>query len=146
VTESYYVTSGFRRDVDVCALLERYTAYSGSSVGTFRDQIVLKRRRVITILRCVTPKSADFMKNEVPWVRTFNIGHPTCAWMACCILVGTATCFSGVGIVKVLCKGCHPHVPCRIYIMNTFISRWFKRTSCWRIRSAMSVPRWNGRV
>jgi hypothetical protein len=34
------VISGFRRDVDdICALLRHYTALSGSTVPTFRDNL-----------------------------------------------------------------------------------------------------------
>lgn len=40
------------------------------------------------------PKERSSMKNEVPWVRAFNIGHPTCAWMACCRIAGTAMCLA----------------------------------------------------
>jgi hypothetical protein len=32
-----YVISGFRRNVDICAVLGYYAALSGSSVPTFRD-------------------------------------------------------------------------------------------------------------
>jgi hypothetical protein len=32
---------GFRRDVDICALLEYYAASSGNSLPTFRDNVLV---------------------------------------------------------------------------------------------------------
>jgi hypothetical protein len=41
------MTSGFRRDVDeICALLGYYSAYSGNSVPTFRDNLSVPFSRV----------------------------------------------------------------------------------------------------
>jgi len=56
--------SGFRREVDeICALLRHYAAYSGNYLPTFRDKRNVSEERRSYLLRGVTLKSLNLVRN-----------------------------------------------------------------------------------